>query len=127
MGPMSSGTSLRNRIQTGEFENILHFPTDTVLNGDPAYQALNTEQNQLLDRAEEIKEIKAALIRMMKQEYNNESSLRRTQFKAALEEEYGLQNHPKKGKIWQKAWDDGHSGGWTSILNIYDELFDLIT
>ncbi len=124
MGPISF--SVRDRIQAGEFENILNYPTDAVLNGDPTYQALDKEQCQLQGKINEIKGVKKALVCTMKQEYDNESSLRRTDFKAALEKEYGLQDHPKRDRIWQKAWDDGHSGGWTDILNVYEELVDLI-
>lgn len=121
------GTDIRSRIQNREFENILKYPSDNVLLSDcPAYAALDKEQCQLLGKINKIKMAKKALIRTMIEDYRNESSLRRTNFKTALEEEYGLQNHPKKDRIWRKAWDDGHSGGWTDILNIYNELFDLI-
>lgn len=117
---------IRERIQNGDFENVLPYPTNEILRNDPAYQALDVEQSQLLDRTEDLKGAKKALIHNMQQEYDNESSVLRAEFKTALEKEYELQNHPKKDKIWQKAWDDGHSGGWQSILNEYDEIVDLL-
>jgi len=67
-----------------------------------------------------------SLVSDMKRAYDNESSEIRAKFREALEKEYGMQNHPKKDKIWEKAWDDGHSGGWTEILITYDELVELI-
>jgi len=118
---------IQDRIAAGEFENVLPFPTDAVLDKDPAYVALDKEQCQLLDRTLEIKEAKKVLVQTMHKEYGIESTHRRNNFKTALEEEYGLQNHPKRDEIWRQAWEDGHSGGWGEVLCEYDELYELLS
>jgi len=118
--------SIRDKIQAGEFENMFPFPTDATLGEDPAYRALHAEKRQLLQRLGEIKEAIKALVHTMRKDYDNESFAKKCKFKEALEEEYGLQDHPKKDDIWNKAWEDGHSGGWNSVLCEYDELADLV-
>lgn len=119
--------NIRDRIVAGEFENILPYPTDIVLINDPAYQQLDAEESQSQERLQEIQEAKKALIRAMRKEYDLESAAKKLKFKEALEEEYGLQDHPKKDDVWNKAWEDGHSGGWASIYYEYEELAELVT
>ena len=117
---------MRDRITNQEFENKLLYPTDTVLDTDPTYVALVKEQCQLQGRLDKIKNAKKALIHTMRQKYDHESFVKRGAFRTALEEDYGTQEHPNRDKIWQKAWDDGHSGGYMEVLIEYDELANLV-
>lgn len=119
--------TIQERIDSGEFRNVLPFPADATLDLHPAYQALDKELSELLDKVHEIKKAKKALRDDMRIEYDNESVIRRDAFRHALEEEYGLQDHPKREQVWMKAWDDGHSGGWGSIHNVYAELAELVS
>lgn len=43
-----------------------------------------------------------------------------------LAELYGVVNHPKEPKLWQKAWDDGHASGYSEIASQYDDLVQLV-
>ena len=47
-------------------------------------------------------------------------------FQYALKSHHGVQHHPKAGKVYQMAWDDGHSSGYDSVANSFDELVELI-
>jgi len=58
--------------------------------------------------------------------YGAETARLEAQFKADLEEETGLQNHPKKDKLYAKAWERGHSGGLSEVYNEYLDLSDLL-
>ena len=48
------------------------------------------------------------------------------EFKNDLEEAYGVQYNPKAQKLFQIAWDYGHSAGYYEVLGYYDELIELI-
>jgi len=48
------------------------------------------------------------------------------EFRAALEEDYGTNGHPKADKLWEMAWEDGHSEGYCGVENCYDKYSDLI-
>jgi len=39
-------------------------------------------------------------------------------FREALEAEFATQ----ADILWERAWDDGHADGWTSVLRCYDRL-----
>jgi hypothetical protein len=50
----------------------------------------------------------------------------RLEFRKKLELEHGLQNHPKRDRLWELAWEEGHSGGWSEISLVYSELATLL-
>lgn len=47
-------------------------------------------------------------------------------FQADLEAEHGVTGHPKAGKLYSIAWEDGHSGGHSEVANVYAKLVELI-
>jgi hypothetical protein len=47
-------------------------------------------------------------------------------FEADCAEDQGLTNHPKRGKLWGKAWEHGHAGGYGDIYSYYCDLAELI-
>lgn len=58
--------------------------------------------------------------------YYAESNRLVESFKSDLEEEYGTQDNPKKDLLFSKAWDHGHSGGFSEVESVYGDLVDLI-
>ena len=48
------------------------------------------------------------------------------QFKADLEAEFGVENNPKKDKLYEKAWDRGHAYGLGDVYIAYADLVELI-
>lgn len=48
------------------------------------------------------------------------------QFRESLEEEFGVIGHPKRHELWKLAWEYGHSGGFSEVLNYYQDLVVLI-
>lgn len=48
------------------------------------------------------------------------------EFKRDLEEEHGVTGHPKAERLFQIAWDHGHSAGFSEVLGWYSELAELI-
>ena len=48
------------------------------------------------------------------------------EFQADLEAEHGMTGHPKAGLLFTKAWDHGHSSGFTEVAIAYNDLVDLV-
>lgn len=115
------------RIKANMFKNILPYPTNEVLDKHEKYQNLTKEINQLQAGVQKLESDRSILVSDMKRAYANKSRELWTEFREALEKAYQMQNHPKKDRIWEKAWDDGHRGGYTEILNAYDELVELLS
>lgn len=44
-----------------------------------------------------------------------------------IKRDAGLYEIPEqyRGKVWNKAWQDGHSGGWGEVFNCLCELVDI--
>lgn len=48
-------------------------------------------------------------------------------FKNDLEDEFGVSHdHPKAKRLFDLAWEYGHSSGYNEVLNFYSDLVDLI-
>lgn len=48
------------------------------------------------------------------------------EFKTALFKLYGVSDNPKAQKVWEYAWQEGHSEGFSLIAIIFDDLVELI-
>jgi hypothetical protein len=47
-------------------------------------------------------------------------------FRAALERAYGLGDHPRAGDLFNIAWAEGHSMGYTEVAHLYDTMSVLL-
>lgn len=61
-----------------------------------------------------------------KQDYWYETGKVDHEFKEALEKEYGTAGNPKAELLWCKAWEMGHSSGYSEVENYYLDLVELI-
>jgi len=118
--------SIQDKIQANEFENKLPYPTSETLTANAEHIRLTEEIKELKQKVEDLREERKSILTDMRVAYNTESQELVRKFRVALEVSYELQNHPNRDKIWRKAWDDGHSGGYGEVLNEYDELAQLL-
>jgi hypothetical protein len=58
--------------------------------------------------------------------YNVEEKRLRREFEEDLYEEFGVQNHPKRKKVFEMAWERGHSSGYSEVCFNFEELVELI-
>ncbi len=58
--------------------------------------------------------------------YNEENRRLQNEFRDDLIEKYGVKNHPKAIKIFNKAWDMGCSGGLQDVEYYFQDLVELI-
>jgi len=66
------------------------------------------------------------LYRKMRKEYLEEEGRLYDEFRKDAIEYVGLTGHPKADKIYDKAWEDGHSCGYEEVLIHLEELADLV-
>jgi acyl-CoA reductase-like NAD-dependent aldehyde dehydrogenase len=105
-----------------------------IIRGDYVIKPVVCEPPAYLDQA--IQDARAALAKAEdeRRDWRNKIQQQRQQsarlttqcFRADLEAEFGMAGHPKAGKIWDKAWEDGHSYGLVEVVNTYAELVDLL-
>lgn len=48
------------------------------------------------------------------------------EFKADLETEFEMKNHPKANLLYMKAYEFGHSSGFSEIYHYYAQLVELV-
>lgn len=59
-------------------------------------------------------------------EYYDDEKARYEAFINDLYDEFDVQNNPKKELLYAKAYEMGHSGGYSEIYNYFSDLVDLI-
>lgn len=57
---------------------------------------------------------------------NEEARKQAEQLRARLEEEHDMANHPKRDKLWSKAWEHGHAAGLDDVDTWYSDLVELV-
>lgn len=58
--------------------------------------------------------------------YQDEQSVLHDEFKRDLFEDLGIEENPKKELLFAKAWEQGHSSGFSEVYNYAAELVELI-
>jgi hypothetical protein len=58
--------------------------------------------------------------------YHDETARLTHQFKLDFFAELSIENHPKREKLYSKAWEQGHSAGFSEIMNVGWDLVELI-
>jgi hypothetical protein len=48
------------------------------------------------------------------------------ELKLDLFREHGIENNPKREKLWSKAWEHSHAYGLSEIAGTFEDLLDLI-
>jgi hypothetical protein len=61
-----------------------------------------------------------------KKAYRIHERILMNQFKKDLLDELGITGHPKADKLYDFAWEHGHSDGYASVYSWAEELVDLI-
>lgn len=60
-------------------------------------------------------------------QYKKDGTAMREKFKNDLISEYRLEGHPKADKLFDLAWEKGHSSGWEEVANEFDEMAGLLS
>jgi flagellar biosynthesis/type III secretory pathway protein FliH len=117
-----------SNLQKGYYKGSLPYPGDVK---KPAI--LSRRVDELTD--EEIAELPTIRAEYQKAQaearkgldaYHEEQNRLYTQFREDIAEFYKMTDHPKKDKVFAKAWEDGHSSGFEEVHNHYAELVQLV-
>lgn len=108
--------SVRDNIDAGRYENKVPY----------AYEKIPINDGMTIKQAREHEAEQKRLKQEQRDKHCMETARLTRLFRADLESEHGVSSHPKASKVWEMAWDSGHSGGLHEIANRYDEFVELI-
>lgn len=77
-------------------------------------------------QARELAEERKRLIREQRDKHRAEEARLVALFKADLEAEHGIVGNPKADRLFEIAWEHGHSSGYGEVLLHYEELVELV-
>jgi hypothetical protein len=104
-----------------DYENKLPFPTKPI-KPSLAYANCTPEMARKYADKLEVWEKEVDNFKCQMDAYQAEEQRLMAQFYTDAIEEVGLSKHPKSNVIYSKAWEDGHSGGYSEVFN---KLLDL--
>lgn len=61
----------------------------------------------------------------MRKAYRDRDKELKAKFRDDIEAEYDMTGHPKADKLWELAWEYGHSAGYSEVAIYYAELVEL--
>ena len=109
----SLGKAIAVREPDGSYYLIMADGSRKWIEGEPEHAAAETVVDERTYRA-------------LRDEYGAEESWIYEEFKRDLFEELGIENHPKRQLLFEKAWERGHSSGYSEVYNVALDLVDLI-
>jgi hypothetical protein len=117
-------TDVYNKWIAGEYKNTLPYPDA------PARPKLGSkptsEEARAYAEALDKYDVLVKAYNVKRNEYHTQTYELETKLRADLEEENEVVGNPKAGRLWDIAWDRGHSGGYGEVISNYNELVDLI-
>lgn len=115
-----------DNITNGKYKVTLEYPERLEKPRMPSFNVTPAMAREYADKLEEYEKNKVA-IDEAKRAYNAEvHRLEQVVFREDLEAEYGTKDHKLAQKLWDKAWEHGHSDGLNNVLYWYDEFAEFI-
>lgn len=120
--------SVYEKIQNGDYKNKLAYPARVV---EPSLlrkraRELTVEEAASIPEVTAAYEAAKAAYVVAQRAYNFETGRLEHQLRLDIEEEEGLTGNPKAELLWIKAWERGHSSGYSDVYNVYLDLADLV-
>lgn len=120
--------SVYNKIIDGVYNNKLIYPTRPSRPElfDVKATAMTAEQAAAFPEAH--REYNAQLEQYDRdcKHYRENGGKLMDQFRSDLEAEYEMTDHPKASLLWEKAWERGHSGGFSDVYSAYADMVELV-
>ena len=112
---------LYDQIQKGEFRTKLNFPQR------PVKPSLIGKHDSKI-YAEALKEYEDLMINYneLTAEYRKDQQRLDLKFKRAAFKYCGIDQHEKRHRAWELAWEHGHSSGLNDVLHHLEELSELL-
>ena len=84
------------------------------------------EEKMTVRQAREHSEAQKEAARLRRIDQWEDEQRLRILFQADLEEEHGVRNHPKADRVFELAWEHGHSSGYEEVVSCYADFVELI-
>ena len=108
--------SVHDAITAGRYENKV----------PSVWEKIPVHDDMTIKQAREHKEEQERLRREQRVKHYEEQGRLTALLRSDLEREYSVIGHPKAGRVWELAWEAGHSCGYAEVANNYAELVELI-
>lgn len=123
---MNGYSTVSEKIALGEYNSKLTHPERLKRPTMPSLGVTPEIARKFADDLEKFEKNEAEIKKAREAYRRDVNRLEHEVFRADLEAEYGTADHPKAQKLWDKAWEHGHSGGLNNVLYWYDEFYELI-
>lgn len=108
---------VRQKLTAGEYDTKVPYGIEEI----PV-----NEETMTVKQAREHKEAEHARKREQRDLHNKDQARLIGLFRADLEAEHGLSQHPRAALLYSIAYDEGHSEGLEQVVNWYERLADLL-
>ncbi len=115
---------LYDQIRKGEFQTKLTFPQRP---SKPSLIGRHTSKEAKL-YVEALEEYEAAMVKYNEdmKAYRKDQQRLDLEFKRAAFKYCDIDQHEKRHRAWEMAWEHGHSSGLGDVLQFLDELSELL-
>lgn len=113
-----------DKINNGDYKNKLPYPQ----NPKKPYLKKDATPAEIRAYADAVENypVHEEAYKAMQKTYYEESRELENKFIADLEAEFDIVGHPKAGLLYSKAYERGHSGGFSEVLSYYEDLVELL-
>ena len=108
-------STVREKIRAGGYANPMAWE----------FKPIPVTDDMTIAGAREHKERERTRRTAHRKTYNEAEAECMRVFRADLEAEHGMADHPKADRLYELAWEHGHSGGLEEVVNFYEEFVDL--
>lgn len=123
--------SIYDNIEAGKYKNTFQI-TGTSYKPKELRDLEKIEAGRLTDaQFAEMKRMRTAFEEQLVEHrksndlYRLEEARLNNLFEADCADETSMTNHPKRGKVWGKAWEHGHSSGYSEVWHWYEEFAEI--
>lgn len=107
----------RQNLADGKYENKVKYHYERIPVNEETMTVKQAKAHEFNEKQKQIEQ---------KQRHRLEDSRLANLLCEDLEIEYGIAGHAKAGKLWSLAWEHGHSGGYSEVINYYEQFVELI-
>jgi len=106
----------RDNLAAGKYENTV----------SPTYEKKPVTDDMTVRQAREHTERQKQLAHDQRRASRTNEARMILLLRNDLAAEHGVAEHPKEQKLWDLAWDHGHSSGFGEIITYYEEFVELL-
>lgn len=124
--------SIYEKIEAGHYKTKVPYPSRDVSFSRKERNIKDALRNGVIDQANadaQLEKVRAENdeYKKLMGAYHADETRLREKFKKDLFDYLGIEDNPKRDLLFDKAWEMGHSSGFSEVVTCADDLVDLIT